>query len=65
MGQAAKASFGKVLLIVSGVAVSMREATKPLLFEVVKVSKFEEVSHEMVVFRLRHVSFRVACMIVQ
>ena len=37
-------------------AVFMGEATKPFLFEVVKVSKLEEVSHEMLVFRLPHVS---------
>ena len=37
-------------------AVSMGEATKPFLFEVVKVSKLEEVSQEMLVFRLPHIS---------
>ena len=36
----------------SGFAVSMREATKPGLFEVVEVSNLEEVSHEMLAFRL-------------
>ena len=56
MGEAAKPSFTKVSLKVSGFAVSMGEATKPFLFEVVKVSKLMEVSNEMLVFRLPHVS---------
>ena len=43
------------LWLFSGFAVSMGEAAKPLLFEVVEVSKLEEVSHEMLVFRLPHV----------
>ena len=47
IGEAAKLSFAKVSLKVSGFAVSMEEATKPLLFEVVKVSKLEEDWHEM------------------
>ena len=34
---------------------SMGEATKPLLFEVVEVSKLEEVSHELLLVRLLHV----------
>ena len=34
----------------------MGEAAKPFLFEVVKVSKLEEVSHEMLAFKLPHVS---------
>ena len=55
MGEAARPSLRKVLLNVSGFAVSMGEAAKPLLFEVVEVSKLEEVSHEMLVFRLPHV----------
>ena len=57
IGKVAKHSFTKVsLVLVSGFAMSIREATKPFLFEVVKVSKSEEVSQEMLVFRLPHVS---------
>ena len=58
MGEAAKPSLteAEVSLKVSGFAVSMGEATKPFLFEVVKVSKLEEVSHEMPVSRLPPVS---------
>ena len=55
MGEAAKPSLGKVSLNVSGFAVSMGEATKPLPIEVVEVSKLEDVSHDMFVFRLPHV----------
>ena len=51
MGEAAKPSLMKVSLKVSGFAVSMGEAIRPFLFDVVKVSKLEEVSHEMLVFR--------------
>ena len=43
-------------LKVSGFAVSLGEATKPFLLEVVKVSKLEEVSHELLVATLPHVS---------
>ena len=56
MGEAAKLLFSKVSLKVSGFAVSIGEATNPFLFEVVKASKLEDVSHEMLVFRLPHVS---------
>ena len=55
MGEASRPSLRKVLLNVSGFAVSMGEAAKPLLFEVVEVSKLEKVSHEMLVVRLPHV----------
>ena len=56
IGEAAKLSFAKVSLEVSGFAVSMGEAAKPFLVEVVKVSKLEEDWHEMLIFRLPHVS---------
>ena len=39
---------------VSGFALSMGEAAKPLLFEGVKVPKLEEVSHEMLLLMLQH-----------
>ena len=52
MGEAAQPSLAKVSLNVPGFAVSMGEAAKPLLFEVVEVSKLEEVSHEMLVCKL-------------
>ena len=55
IGEAANPSLGKILLNVSGFAVSMGEAAKPWLFEIVEVSKVEDVSHEMLVFRLPHV----------
>ena len=55
MGEAAKPSLTKVSLKVSGFAVSMGEATKSFLFEVVKMLKLEDVSHEMLVFGLSHV----------
>ena len=41
---------------VSKVAVSMGETAKLVVFESVKVSKFEEVSHVMLVLMLPHVS---------
>ena len=44
------------LWLSSGVAMSMREAAKPSLLEGVTVSKFEEVSHGMLVLMLPHVS---------
>ena len=54
LGEAAKPALWKVSLNVSGFA-TMGEAAKPGLFEVVHVSKLEEVSHEMLVFKLQHV----------
>ena len=57
LGEAAKPSFTKLSLKVSDFAVSMEEAPKPFVFEVVKVPKLEEVSHEMLVLRLPHVSY--------
>ena len=56
MGEAAKPSFTQVSLKDSGFAVSMGEASKSFLFEAVKVSKLEDVSHEMLVLKLPHVS---------
>ena len=56
IGEAAKPSLTKMSLKVSGFPISMGKAIKPFLFEVVKVSKFEEVSHEMLNFKLPHVS---------
>ena len=47
-------------LRVSGCAVSMAEATKPVVCEGVKVSKLEEVSQEMLVLRLPRVSCPVS-----
>ena len=38
----------------------MGEATKPFLFDVVKMSKVEEVSHEIVVLALQHVASGVS-----
>ena len=55
MGEAAKPSLTNVSLKVSGFAVSMGEATKSFLFELVKVSKLKDVSQEMLVFKLPHV----------
>ena len=44
------------LWLSSGVAVTMVEAAKRVVFDRVKVSKLEEVSYEMLVLTLPHVS---------
>ena len=44
-----------------GVAVTMVEAAKRVVFDRVKVSKLEEASYEMLVLPLPHVSSCVLC----
>ena len=51
MEEAAKHSSTKVSLKMFGFTMSLGETIKPFLFEVVKVSKLEKVSHEMLVLQ--------------
>ena len=48
--------LSRVSLRVSGCAMSMGEAAKPFVLAGVKVSKWEEALHEMLVLRLPRVS---------
>ena len=56
MGKVATGVILSCLCFSSGVAVTMVEAAKRVVFDRVKVSKLEEVSYEMLVFTLPHVS---------
>ena len=54
-GSLAQMMLSRVSLRVSGCAVSMGEAAKAFVWEGVKVSKLEEVSHEMLVWKFARV----------
>ena len=60
IGKVAKGVLMWCLWLSSGVAVSMGEAAKRVVFDGVKVSKLEEVSYQMLVLRLPHVSSSVS-----